>query len=751
MEKKTWIKIVAVEVFITVILMLATAFPWVNYKYTAEDLQRLSDECEKTPDMALSYGSYRYTVEYDTQSDMSFAFLEMKSIHEGDKQLTGRMDMDALTLSTDRTSMSSEAFIHMPAKDFVVYLYCYSNPGMAVKSVTVQKTIGGVFRTGIIAVCTALAVNLLIVFSNKRKKGLVKEGSVEVFFILAATVIFTSIPLFFNYLINGHDLQFHLLRIEGIKNGILSGDFPIKIQSNWLNGNGYAVGVFYGDLFLYIPALLRLCGFGVYQSYNIYVFLCNLATCVISYYCFKGMTGKRKAAVVGAVVYTTSLYRIADIYIRSSVGEYSAMTFIPVVAYGLWKVFYEDTDESGYKRNWILPVLGFSGIINTHILTCEMAGAFTILLCLILFKRTFEKKRFIVLVKIVVYTCIINLAFLVPFLHYMYLGGFVLTAYPPKYIQQYSSFVGQLLDPVSTYAGQSLVLESGIADELPTTTGFGLLMSGAALIYCFCVGYVKDKKEKKTGIIVLVFSALCLWLSTYLFPWDFLQNICHTFKKIIATLQFSWRFLSIAGITLAICVVTALKNIDEKKKVYKYIAISIIAVCVIQTGQLIGNILNSYEPYFVYSESSLDSSNVIGAEYLPAGPLVELFDKQEAEPDENISYTEIYRKNNYIDCRISNNSDTEGIVKFSTVYYEGYTAVDKATGRKLEIYGDMGKLCVKVEPGYSGEIVVSFIGFASWRIAAVISLLSTVILIIYIADRNGIILNKLTARRRKNG
>ena len=175
MEKKTWIKIVAVEAFITVILMLATAFPWVNYKYTAEDLQRLSDECEKTPDMALSYGSYRYTVEYDTQSDMSFAFLEMKSIHEGDKQLTGRMDMDALTLSTGITSMSSEAFIHIPAKDFVVYLYCYSNPGMVVRSVTVQKTIGGVFRTGIIAVCIASAVNLLIVFSNKRKKGLVKE------------------------------------------------------------------------------------------------------------------------------------------------------------------------------------------------------------------------------------------------------------------------------------------------------------------------------------------------------------------------------------------------------------------------------------------------------------------------------------------------------------------------------------------------------------------------------------------------
>lgn len=749
MDKKSWIRVIAVEAAIMVALMLLAAFPRVNNKYNAEELIRLSEESFKTPAMKLGYGSYKYTIEYETNSENCFAFLDRQSISEEGKQLIGRMEMDAVKFLPDRQSISTEAFIFMGAKDYSVYTFRFSDSELTIKSISVVKTMGGVFRIGIMTALVSAIVDLIMLFADRKKRGLVKEGSVEVFFILAATVLFTSVPLFFNYLINGHDLQFHLIRIEGIKNGILSGDFPIKIQSNWLNGNGYAVGVFYGDLFLYIPALLRLCGFGVRQSYNIYVFLCNIATCAIAYYSFKGMTGKRKPAVVGSVLYTTSLYRLLDMYVRSSVGEYSAMTFLPLLAYGLWKVFYDDTDTAAFKRNWILPVLGFTGIINTHILTCEMAGAFTILLCLILFKRTFQKKRFIVLLKIVIYTCIINIGFLVPFLHYMHLGGFVLTAYPPKYIQQYGAFIGQMLDPVVTFEGLTVGLEEGIAGELPLTTGLGLIMGGAALAYSFCVGYIKDKKEKTSGIIFGVFTVISIWLSSYLFPWDLLQNICYMMKKVVSTLQFPWRFLSIAGVMLAVCAVTALKNIDEKKKVYKYIAIGMISVSVIQAGQLMGNIMNSYTPYIINAETSLDTTEVVGAEYLPAGQLVEAFEWQYAKPDENISYVENYRKNNYIECSVANNSDMAGNVKLSICYYEGYTAVDEATGERLEVFNDEGSLCMKVEPGYSGNIVVKFTGFTAWRIAAVISILASVAFIVYIVDKNGVIVEKLHIRREK--
>ncbi len=747
MDKKAWIKIIAVEAAITIALMVAAIFPWVDMKYSVQELQDITAECVKSPNIFLGYGTYRYVIEYDTDTDTSFAFLEMQSVNEQGKQLIGHMDMDAVFLLQDRNSVSGEAFIRLPAKDYAVYAYRLADAALTVKSVSIHKTPGGIFKLGIMAVLIAAAVDLIILYNDRRRRGRIKQGSTEVFFVLFATVMFTSIPLLFGYLINGHDLQYHLLRIEGIKDGLLAGDFPIKIQSNWLCGNGYATAVFYGDLLLYIPAVLRLCGFSVVHSYNIYVFLCNAATCTIAYFCFKGMSGRRKTAVVGAVLYTTSIYRLLDIYVRSSVGEYSAMTFLPMIAYGLWKIYNDECGAENFRRSWIIPVLGFTGVINTHILTCEMTAIFTILLCLIFIKKTFQKERFIVLVKIVVYTTVLNLAFFVPFFHYMSLGKFVITSNAPKYIQQYGAYLGQLFAPTMTYSGLTEGYQEGIASELPITTGLGLVMGAVALLYSFAMGYVKDRKEKAEGIVFIVFSALSIWFSTYLFPWDFIQNIDKILMKVVSTMQFPWRFLSIASITLALCAVWALKHIDIKSRLYKYIAVGMVAAAFIQSGYLIGNVINTYKPFFVYGESKLDTTSVVGAEYLPAGVRVETYTSQYALVDENVDYTQNYRNNNYIDCTLKNDSDSYGTVAFSIVYYDGYSAVDKATGDKLQVFGNEGRLCVYVPSHYSGDVIVSFTGFASWRIATVISIIAAVVFIVVIADRKKVIYSRLRKKR----
>ena len=747
MDKKAWIKIIAVEAAITIALMVAAIFPWVDMKYSVQELQDITAECVKSPNIFLGYGTYRYVVEYDTDTDTSFAFLEMQSVNEQGKQLIGHMDMDAVFLLQDRNSVSGEAFIRLPAKDYAVYAYRLADAALTVKSVSIHKTPGGIFKLGIMAVLIAAAVDLIILYNDRRRRGRIKQGSTEVFFVLFATVMFTSIPLLFGYLINGHDLQYHLLRIEGIKDGLLAGDFPIKIQSNWLCGNGYATAVFYGDLLLYIPAVLRLCGFSVVHSYNIYVFLCNAATCTIAYFCFKGMSGRRKTAVVGAVLYTTSIYRLLDIYVRSSVGEYSAMTFLPMIAYGLWKIYNDECGAENFRRSWIIPVLGFTGVINTHILTCEMTAIFTILLCLIFIKKTFQKERFIVLVKIVVYTTVLNLAFFVPFFHYMSLGKFVITSNAPKYIQQYGAYIGQLFAPTMTYSGLTEGYQEGIASELPITTGLGLVMGAVALLYSFAMGYVKDRKEKAAGIVFIVFSALSIWFSTYLFPWDFIQNIDKMLMKVVSTMQFPWRFLSIASITLALCAVWALKHIDIKSRLYKYIAVGMVAAAFIQSGYLIGNVINTYKPFFVYGESKLDTTSVVGAEYLPAGVRVETYTSQYALVDENVDYTQNYRNNNYIDCTLKNDSDSYGTVAFSIVYYDGSSAVDKATGDKLQVFGNEGRLCVYVPSHYSGDVIVSFTGFASWRIATVISIIAAVVFIVVIADRKKVIYSRLRKKR----
>ena len=71
---------------------------------------------------------------------------------------------------------------------------------------------------------------------------------------LLALLFVAELPMTMNYLPKGYDLRFHYYRIYTIAEGIRDGMFPVKIQPEWFNGYGYATGIYYGDILLYIPA-----------------------------------------------------------------------------------------------------------------------------------------------------------------------------------------------------------------------------------------------------------------------------------------------------------------------------------------------------------------------------------------------------------------------------------------------------------------------------------------------------------------
>ncbi len=78
--------------------------------------------------------------------------------------------------------------------------------------------------------------------------------------VFVITMIIACAPLISRYCINGHDLEYHLLRIESLKEGILMGKPFLKVNVLFFGGAGYASSMFYPDFLLYIPALLRDAG-----------------------------------------------------------------------------------------------------------------------------------------------------------------------------------------------------------------------------------------------------------------------------------------------------------------------------------------------------------------------------------------------------------------------------------------------------------------------------------------------------------
>ncbi|MBR6469052.1 MAG: hypothetical protein IKS84_01630, partial [Lachnospiraceae bacterium] len=143
--------------------------------------------------------------------------------------------------------------------------------------------------------------------------------SIQVFVI---TMIIAFAPLMTRYCVNGHDLEYHLLRIESLKEGILMGRPFLKVNVLFFGGAGYASSMFYPDFLLYIPALLRVIGVSINASYHTFVAICIILCYLSAYHCVKGMTGSSYGAMAAAVTLTLCQYHLDDIYIRGAVGEY---------------------------------------------------------------------------------------------------------------------------------------------------------------------------------------------------------------------------------------------------------------------------------------------------------------------------------------------------------------------------------------------------------------------------------------------
>ena len=128
------------------------------------------------------------------------------------------------------------------------------------------------------------------------------------------------------------------------------------------------------------------------------------------------------------------MYRIYKTYLCGSWGETLGIMALPLLVYGFYRVFSRE-EEEGCQKSWIPLTVGFTLLIQSHLLTGEMAGFFTILLCILFWKRVFRKKTFLVLAKTVVYSALLSAWFLVPFMDYMLTGDFVIQHVSERTIQ----------------------------------------------------------------------------------------------------------------------------------------------------------------------------------------------------------------------------------------------------------------------------------------------------------------------------
>lgn len=571
-------------------------------------------------------------------------------------------------------------------------------------------------------VCLDIVLFLFIKYRHGMRISPEKKNGI---LILGMILIASSYPLFTNYLTEGHDKIYHLMRIETIKDGLKAGMFPVKIDPSWLNGYGYPASVFYGDLLMYPAAILRLIGLKLQDCYKFYIVMVNSLTCWVSYYCFRQIFQNENVALAGSALYTLSYYRFIDIYIRGAAGEYTAMVFIPLVICGLYLIYEENTAK--HRRGLAMAVIGFTGLLETHLLTTEIVGLFTVVICLIMFKRTFQKQRFISLCKVVIYTILVNAGFLVPLFDY-YGRNFYISSIETGNLSEFENaalFPTQLFQVFHTGIGRSYEQSVGICADMPITCGVVLWIIAGLYLY----------KRNKTGIerysalgdIMLGYAGIGAVLTTTLFPYRRLSKYLPIVGKLLGSLQFPWRFLIVPTIAIAVVFCVLLKNMSSTYGKW-FMCVCILGITMLSNTYMVDAWYNNHEPKLYYDINSINvDTSVGGGEYLLLGSSASnMVRGQTIEySGASINHIEYGDLEIYLDCTGVPEQETRISLPLSNYY--GYHAEDVDSKTEVTVENGVENMVTVVLPaGYQGTMHVKWSEPWYWRVAELVSLVSVI-------------------------
>ena len=556
---------------------------------------------------------------------------------------------------------------------------------------------------------------------NKRKKVIIS--------VLFAISLVAVIPLFFQGIHIGHDLNFHLQRIEGVAHGLSLGYFPIRMSTVLNQGYGYPVDIFYGDLLLYLPAVLRLIGFSVLSAYKLYIWFVTVLTIIFAYKCGKSILNNDYLAVLMALSYATASYRGADIYNRAAVGEYSAIAFFPLVMLALWNICTTDIKKREYKKNATILAVAMSLIIYTHVLSTEMTCFIVAFVALIFIKKTVRKETIQVLSKAVVQTFILCLAYLVPFLDYYINSDIKL-----KHVENSKT----LIQSFGGYVGQYFAFFRNIyetydkAGRMQITPGFCLMI---ALIVAILL--IIMRQGDKQIYFFSGMSVFLLWLSSDIFPWDAIASSSRI-GAAFAAVQFPWRYLAFATLFLSVLLGLVVKKImailsgNVRLQVIPLTLATFFALITAAAFDI--SYLSSVDadPIVDTAELKSCSADISQDEY---GLYGTDYDKLEQTIGVNAGTATLVSQSG-LDMVVAVETPEATGIEIPRTCYPNYRATT-AEGRKLNITtGYNNRVRIELPEAYSGTITVTYREPWYWRVSEFISFMMVVILIVLKHSQN---------------
>ena len=623
----------------------------------------------------LMWGKYEVTVDYDgaEKADVRVvsagyqAFIENGEVHEEMGEEDGGLEQ--LSFGFNLTDSTPDIYLASENPEDII-------------GVTVHKAGAGVFSADLCAYAVLIGAVLTVLLAlswDQTERGRQNRRDAM---ILVCAAAFACMPLLWRGVFDGHDLLFHLNRIEGIASGLRNGQFPVRIHSSTLLGYGYAAPEFYPELFLYVPAVLRNLGVSLSASVRVFEACINLATALACYLCVRSLMRSRRAAVGASVLYTLCIYRLVNLYTRATLGESLAMIFFPVVLLGLYEVLRRD------EKRWPLLALGMTGVCMSHLLSTLFCAAFCALAAVLSVKKLFaEKRRILAILLAAGVTALCGLWFYVPMMQYTADGistSVVLNAAENVHVP--GSFLVGFAGDAGADAPEDFAYTIGVVPGLAMLLGCALL-----LVRRYAAGREAFKAENdRLSLALLGLGTFALLLSTDFFPWAFLCSLRKPFSTFFMQMQFPWRFVSIAAPMLS---VSAAWGYLREEKDAKIGMAALIALCVVFSGYTMQTMVQQEAPLQkeTYTDTRIEQFEYT---YLGTEKTALKVGDVRTNPEGHCDVLAYEKRGTEITAKVR----TEGAcmyVELPLLYYPGYRAemngetrtAARGTNNVLRVYG----------------------------------------------------------------
>ena len=433
--------------------------------------------------MALASGAYEVTVEYfscQTPDAPTFNILQSAgSLTFSSAQTPAAVQADPLTLDDGHRTLTTRLWISSGARmdDLQATLH-YEGGQLYLYSITlVEQPVYRVTRLVCFALFFAVCDLLAWLFFGAAAAGRARRLPAVPLALLGITAA-ACLPLFSDQLYFGHDLNYHLQRIAAMAEELSYGQFPVRMATTTLNGYGYINPLCYCELFLLLPALLYNAWLPLRTCYQAYVLAATLTAAGTSYLCFARITGSRRYGVLGAALYTLSSYRLVCVWFRAALGEYTAISFLPLVLLGVWQIY---TCERPRFAQWAPLAFGMAALVQCHLISTELTAALLAVFCLLRLRQTLAPARLLAWGKAAALAFGLSAWFLLPFL----------STVPSVDLQVNNPLVGkpqreglyliQLLNPFGTGFGGT---STGTSTDMSLTLGLPLLLGLALALLC---------------------------------------------------------------------------------------------------------------------------------------------------------------------------------------------------------------------------------------------------------------------------